>query len=112
MTYEEYIDSMIKEKGLLLVHQLACAGQIKEFTVSGTLVTFIVADGWEESFRFEDNQILHWTEEDTFVSVGWNDALKILLGLKDAKSEAEADPDTLLFGQLKDKMVEKPLDVD
>ena len=111
MTYEEYIDSMIKEKGLLLVHQLACAGQIKEFTVSGTLVTFIVADGWEESFRFEDNQILHWTEDDTFVSVGWNDALKILLGIKDAYLEAALTPDSLLFSQLKPKIVEKPLEL-
>jgi hypothetical protein len=111
VTYEEYIDSMIKERGLLLVHQLACAGQIKEFTVSGTLVTFIVADGWEESFRFEDNQILHWTEDDTFVSVGWNDALKILLGIKDAYLEAALTPDSLLFGQLKPKIVEKPLEL-
>jgi len=109
MTQEEYVDDMITEKALLMVHQIACAGQLKEFTISGKLVTFTLADGWEESFRFEDDSILYWTPEDTFTPVGWNDTVKLIMGLKLEKSEAEADPDSLLFGQLKDKSVEKPL---
>lgn len=109
MTHEEYIDDMITEKSLLLVHQIACAGQLKEFTISGKLVTFVLADGWEESFRFEGDSILYWTPEDTYVPVSWNDTVKLIMGMKLEKSEAESDPDSLIFGQLKDKSVEKPL---